>query len=172
MLSEMIEMPTLATERLRLEPLRVEDAREMAGVLSDPAMYAFIGGVPPTVAALQAQYLSWLAGPTGDSEAWLNWVIRDAAGRAVGHAQATIAEDGRAADIAWIVGSSWQRRGYATEAARAIVAWLEAQGVAAITAHVHDDHIASARVAAGAGLERTEVVEGGEIVWRRLAVST
>jgi RimJ/RimL family protein N-acetyltransferase len=48
-----------------------------------------------------------------------------------------------------------------------MVRWLESTGVGTITAHVHADHRASARVAARAGLEPTGDIEGGEVVWRR-----
>jgi RimJ/RimL family protein N-acetyltransferase len=171
MLSEMTATPTLTTERLRLDPLRVEDAAVMALVLADPVLYNFVGGSPPTVLTLEEQYTSWLAGPSRAGEAWLNWVIRDETGETVGHAQATVVDGGSTADMAWIVGASWQGRGYATEAARAIAGWLEGEGVADITAHVHPDHVASSRVAERAGLVRTTVVEGGEIVWRREVVT-
>ena len=39
----------IATPRLRLVPLRVEDAEEMAAVLAAPSLYAFTGGEPPSV---------------------------------------------------------------------------------------------------------------------------
>lgn len=90
-------------------------------------------------------------------------------GQAIGHLQATVVDDGREADIAWLIGTPWQGRGYAGEAARAIVDWLEANGVKTVAAHVHPGHAASARVAANAGLARTTDVENGEIVWRRAA---
>jgi RimJ/RimL family protein N-acetyltransferase len=60
----------------------------------------------------------------------------------------------------------WQRRGYATEAARALVAGLVEAGVGEIVAHVHPDHLASAGVAAAAGLVATDEEVDGERVWR------
>jgi RimJ/RimL family protein N-acetyltransferase len=159
----------LETEHLRLDPLRIEDAGEMAFVLADPGLYAFIGGEPPTVADLEAQYGSWLAGPSRAGEEWLNWVVRIEAGKAIGHAQATVLDGGRTADIAWVIGLPWQGRGYASEAAIAIVGHLEAAGVGSVTAHVRADNLASAKVAQRAGLRRTTLEEGGETVWRRVA---
>ena len=49
----------------------------------------------------------------------------------------------------------------------ALVAWLEARGVGIVVAHVHPDHVASASVAAAAGLVRTDVVHDGEVRWER-----
>jgi RimJ/RimL family protein N-acetyltransferase len=57
------------------------------------------------------------------------------------------------------------QRGYAKEAARGLVAWLNDQGVGRIIAHVHPDHAASAAVTAGAGLTRTDRMEDGEYLW-------
>jgi RimJ/RimL family protein N-acetyltransferase len=138
----------------------------MASVLADPSLYAFIGGAPPTVPGLEAQYGTWLAGPVAAGEAWLNWVVRLASGEAVGHAQATVLDAGRTVDVAWMIGQPWQGQGFASEAALAIVGHLEAIGIGTITAHVRADNLASARVAERAGLELTAIEEGGEIVWR------
>ena len=68
--------------------------------------------------------------------------------------------------LAWVIGVPWQGRGLATEAARAMVAALGADGVDRLTAHVHPEHAASAAVAARLGLERTAQIEDGEVVWR------
>ena len=158
----------IETARLRLIRLRPEDAAEMVEVLSDPSLYAFIGGTPPTLAELDARYRGWADGSPRPDEAWHNWLIRLRDGAAVGHAQATVTAGGRRADIAWLIGAPWQGRGYAREAAKAVVDWLEGAGVAEVTAHIHPEHVASGRVAASAGLEATAAIEDGEVVWRRV----
>jgi hypothetical protein len=45
----------IITRRLELEPLRVDHAREMAPVLADPALHAFIGGEPSGADELSAR---------------------------------------------------------------------------------------------------------------------
>ena len=160
--------PTIDSERLRLLPLRTHDAEEMAIALSASTLYEFIGGSPPTPDELRDLYARWIAGPPRASEAWHNWAIRLVAdGTLIGHVQATVLDGGDRADIAWILGSPWQGHGYATEAAAAMLGWLESAGVRTITAHIHPRHAASARVAERAGLEPTDEIEGGEVVWRR-----
>lgn len=140
----------------------------MVGVLADPSLYTFIGGVPHPLPELEARYRRWIAGSPRSGETWHNWVIRlSQGGDAIGHLQATVLDDERAADIAWMVGTAWQGRGYATEAAQALVGWLAANGVETVTAHVHPDNLASARVAERAGLTATGEIEDGEVVWRR-----
>jgi RimJ/RimL family protein N-acetyltransferase len=160
----------LVSPRLALEPLRVEDADEMVDVLADPHLYTFIGGDPPTLARLRDDYRRMIAGATpGSGQEWRNWIVRRRAdGCAVGTVQATIIPGRRTADIAWVIGTPWQGQGYATEAARALVGWLDARGLTTISAHVHPNHRASAAVAARAGLQPTGETEDGEQVWRRL----
>ncbi|GAA1558975.1 GNAT family N-acetyltransferase [Kribbella hippodromi] len=150
------------TDRLTLLPLRIEYAEQMATVLSDPALYTYTGGEPPTVDTLEARYRRQLAGPGRPDEQWLNWVIQ-LEKELIGYVQATIT--GRTAEIAWVLGTSWQGHGYAKEAAQGLVAWLQAQEVDRVVAHVHPEHTASAAVAAAAGLHRTDVLEDGEYLW-------
>jgi RimJ/RimL family protein N-acetyltransferase len=156
-------------ERLVLEPLRVEHADEMAAVLADPALYAFIGGSPPTPDALRERYERLVAGSPDPAVSWCNWVIRlRDEGCLAGTVQATIGAGagGREAEIAWVVGTAWQGRGLASEAATALVAWLRQRSVRTIVAHVHPEHHASAGVAAAAGLTPTDEWRDGEVRWR------
>jgi RimJ/RimL family protein N-acetyltransferase len=155
--------------RLRLVPLTVADAAEMVDVLSGEALYTYTGGAPPGLAELRARYARQVAGRSPDGrEEWRNWILRrEPGGEAVGYVQATITGQGRRAEIAWVVGQRWQGRGYATDAARALVGWLDARGVQIIQAHIHPGHAASAAVARRAGLRPSGVVTGGEQLWLR-----
>jgi RimJ/RimL family protein N-acetyltransferase len=159
----------LSSARLRLVPLTVADAAEMVRVLSGNALYEFTGGGPPGLDELRARYAGQAAGRSPDgSEEWRNWILRrQPGGQAVGYVQATIAEAGRRAEIAWVVGLRWQGQGYATEAAEALVGWLDARGVQVIQAHIHPEHAASAAVARRAGLRPSGAIEDGEQVWLR-----
>jgi RimJ/RimL family protein N-acetyltransferase len=161
---------TIRSPRLEMTAVSVRDAGEMAGVLADPRLHEFTGGRPDSPAELRERYRRWVAGPGEGGTAWLNWIVRTrAGGAAVGTVQATLrtAPDGtRGADIAWVIGVPWQGRGYASEAASALVEWLQARGVRRISASIHPDHSASAAVARRAGLEPTGELHDGEVVWR------
>lgn len=160
-----LEAAAISTERLELEPLAVEHAEEMAVVLGDPALHTFIGGAPSTVDDLRARYRRMLEGSPESDVSWLNWVIRLRDEDCLtGTVQATVT--GAEAEIAWVVGTPWQGRGIAREAARGLVAWLERQPVRTVIAHVHPDHHASAAVAAAAGLAATDQVQDGELRWQ------
>ncbi len=157
----------LAT-RLWLVPLAVTDAAEMVGPLADPDLYRITGGTPPTLADLERRYRAQVAGRSPDgTETWRNWIVRLIEGEVtIGFVQATLTDAGHTAEVAWVIGVPWQGHGYATEAARALVAHLVADGVETITAHVHPDHVASERVAAASGLIATDEIEDGERAWR------
>jgi RimJ/RimL family protein N-acetyltransferase len=167
---EPVTRDQISSGRLSLTPLAVGDADEMVGVLSGAALYAFTGGSPPSLDELRARYARLAAGRSPDGrEEWRNWIIRREPDRAaVGYVQATITGGGTRAEIAWVVGLSWQRQGFAAEAVRALVAWLAARGVTAIQAHIHPDHVASAAVARRAGLAPTGQTDDGEQLWLRV----
>ena len=156
----------LTTPRLALEPLHPEHARELAPVLGDPALHAFTGGEPPREAELHARFVRQAEGQSPDgTQGWLNWVARDRATRApVGTVQATMS-DRRSAELAWVIATSRQGEGLATEAAAAAMAWLRDQGVTRFVAHVHPDHGASAAVARHLGLAATDARRQGEVRW-------
>ncbi|MBC9718223.1 GNAT family N-acetyltransferase [Streptomyces sp. TRM66268-LWL] len=167
----------LRTPRLRLLPVKPAYAAEMARVLGDPALHTFIGGAPESEQELRARYERWLAGSPDPQVTWCNWVVELVAQRRfVGAVQATVgpapahlqgyADDSRIAEIAWTVGTPWQGRGIAREAACALVVALAQEPLDAVIAHVHPDHHASASVAAAAGLTVTDVVHDGEVMWR------
>ncbi|MFE7314337.1 GNAT family N-acetyltransferase [Streptomyces sp. NPDC057555] len=158
------------TRRLDLLPLLVEHAEEMSGVLSDPALHTFIGGAPAGPQELRSRYRRMTAGSPDPAVSWLNWVIRLRDESCLtGTVQATVGptRHGLVAEIAWVVGTPWQGRGIATEAARGLVDWLGGQSVQAVIAHIHPEHRASAAVATAVGLAPLDVWHEGEIRWRR-----
>ena len=157
----------LATAHLDLAPLIPEDATDMFLVMQDPALGRWTGDVPPTDAdELRTRYAEWASrrSPSGD-ELWLNWVVRrQDDDRAVGHVAATVSEAETA--IAWIVGTAYQRQGIATEAARALIAWLlEEPGAISIVASIPAGHEASEGVARSVAMRPTDRRDHGEVVW-------
>jgi RimJ/RimL family protein N-acetyltransferase len=159
----------LTTDRLILEPLRVDHAEEMAIVLDDIALHAFIGGEPAGVDELRHRYTVQVRGHSDDdTEHWLNWIVRRIDDdRAIGFVQATVTgpQDDLAAETAWVIGVSDQGRGYAVEAAGEMLWWLRAHGVLTVIAHVHPEHLASGAVARRLGLHPTAAIVDGEVRW-------
>jgi RimJ/RimL family protein N-acetyltransferase len=159
----------ITTERLTLVPLDPADAEEMFAVLDDERLHEFTGGRPDTLTELRYRYARLTAGSGKPDEQWLNWVVRRRSdSQPIGTVQATVSvrEGGLAAHVAWVVGVTWQRHGFASEAARALVDWLWHNGAHEVLANIHPDHRASAAVAAQAGLRPTHEFVDGERVWR------
>jgi RimJ/RimL family protein N-acetyltransferase len=160
---------SLTTGRLTLDPLRVEDAEEMAPLLADPRLHTYIGGVPAVVGELRDRYRRQVGGRSPDgSERWLNWVVRQrGSGQAVGTLQATITRQNgtSVAEVAWVVAIPYQRRGYAREAAAEMLRWLRQHGIGVVVAYVHPEHDASIAVARALGLRATALTRDGEVRW-------
>jgi RimJ/RimL family protein N-acetyltransferase len=164
-----LAVEAISTERLSLEPLRPEDAEDMAGLLGDERLYEFIGDGPVGPTELRERYEALAAGPGDTNIQWLNWIVRrrtDSTALGVVQATLTNGDEELTAYVAWVIGVEWQNQGFASEAARALVEWLRARGAMTIRANIHPDHGASAAVARRAGLEPTAERKDGEQVWQ------
>lgn len=162
--------PALETERLMLEPLRVEHAEEMVGLLADRALYAFYADeASPTLAELRERYERQNRGRSSDGrEEWHNWILRlRRSDAAAGFVQATVtgADGDRTVELAWVVGSAYQRQGLAGEAAAAVIAAMRGPGTTVI-AHIAPGHVASESVACRLGLRPTDQQHEGETRWQ------
>lgn len=157
------------TTRLVLEPLRPEHATEAFDILDDPRLHTYTGGRPATADELRERFDRQVVGRSADgSQGWLNWMMRRRdTDRLVGTVQATLSRDDHEvrAELAWVVGTDHQGRGYASEAAVAVAGWLREHGVESLLAHVHPDHQASAGVARAVGLRATDTLVDGEVRW-------
>jgi len=157
----------LTTERLVLEPLEPRHATEMVRVLDDVELHRYVGGEPLALEELRQRYEHQARGWSADrSQRWLNWVVRLRSGEAAGYVQATVTVESGEADVAWVIGSRFQGRGYSREAAAAMVSWLRRQEVTEVTAHIHPDNTASNGVARAIGLAPTPVLVDGEVRWQ------
>jgi RimJ/RimL family protein N-acetyltransferase len=83
----------------------------------------------------------------------------------VGYVQASVDVASGVADIAWVIGARFQRRGYAREAASVMVSWLRGKGVISVTAHIHPDNRPSESVARAIGLAPRASMKDGEVRW-------
>ena len=160
----------LRTGRLRLDPVTRADADELRDLHADPELLRHPGRPRHLDAGLE----TWLeaqetrTSPTGTA-LWLTWLLRPAAGgAALGQAQATVVagEGGPQAELSWLLSRRAQGQGYATEAARAVAAWLgERLDVRRLHAHIAPGNAASERVAERLGLAPGSEVLDGERLW-------
>lgn len=151
---------TLHAEGLTLEPLRAAHAEEMFELLSDPAIYEYEEGPPPSVEWLRDRYrrLESRRSPDG-TEHWLNWIIRLANGLVAGYVQASARTDGHC-HIAYVLGSRWWGRGLALQSAEAMIAELgSAYGVRTLWAVFKKNNHRSRRLLERLGFEPAPVAE-------------
>jgi RimJ/RimL family protein N-acetyltransferase len=64
-----------------------------------------------------------------------------------------------------VIGAQHHGKGYATEASNRMVAWLQAQEVNTLIAHIRPRNQASAAVAHKLGLSATETIVDSEVRW-------
>ena len=156
----------IRTTRLLITPILPTDAADLFEILRDPAIGEKIDEEPPaSVDEVRERIASWDHGPGTDrDERWLNWLARTPAGEPVAHLSVTVTPDG--AWLAWIVHVEQQRRGYATEGARAVMDALTDDGIRTFLASIPEGHVASEGVAGALGMRLTDDLADGERVWR------
>jgi RimJ/RimL family protein N-acetyltransferase len=160
-----MDVVAIETDRLRLRGHRLDDFRDSFAMWSDPLVTRHIGGAPST------EQQSWmrLIGYVGH---WSllqfgYWVVEERAGRQfvgeVGFADFRRDVDPSlddAPEIGWVFATAFHGRGYATEAARAAVAWGDRHFASPRTVCLIDaDNAASIRVAEKAGYTAFKRIE-------------
>ncbi|WP_305097557.1 GNAT family N-acetyltransferase [Croceibacterium aestuarii] len=152
----------LETERLVLRPAAPEDLDWILEAINTPAMMRNLGGEIRTRAAV-AQSLEEDVAAFLKPEGHQRWtaLLRDTAERVgrVGLFQvrseaAPVSLRGQR-EIGWMFAEAHQGRGYATEAARAVLDWaFEDRGIAVVYSQTSDSNAASTRMMHRLGLER------------------
>ncbi len=167
-------MRRIDTARLTLEPQVAAHAEAMFAVLSDPKIYEYENEPPPSLEWLRKRYARLETRQSADGrERWLNWVLRLRSSEPIGYVQATLHPDGRAA-IAYELASAFWGRGYAHEAASAMLAELrEHYAVRSFSAVLRGDNRRSLRLLERLGFSPAAPdspigLEPGEILMRYL----
>lgn len=138
----------IATGRLTLRDLQSGDAEAMLRYRSDPDVSRYQSWEPQSVERLRS-YFEELSGRDPDTPgAWYQVALAlRAGGELIGDVGIHILDDPRLAEIGITVAPRFQRRGYAAEAARAIVDYLFATlGKHRISASVDPRNVASMRL--------------------------
>jgi RimJ/RimL family protein N-acetyltransferase len=164
----MASQPTLRTERLLLRPFRLEDAgvvQQLAGAreIADTALY-----IPHPY--LDGMAEGWIG---SHAESWnrqesATFAITTEADGVTGAISLQLEPVHRRAELGYWVGRPFWNRGYATEAARAVIAFgLGQLGLNRIYAAHLTRNPASGRVLAKAGMQLEGVLRQHLMKWER-----
>jgi RimJ/RimL family protein N-acetyltransferase len=121
MRSSLAELPIVETARLRLAPLGDADAEAVWLLTNDPAITTRVDILPTPFTIVHARYLIQSGKEDGRIDFMGAWDRRD--GRLVAVVGAELRGDDEV-EIGYWVGSAFQCRGYAAEAAAGVVAAL------------------------------------------------
>lgn len=156
-------MPQLTTERLCLRSWRLQDVEPMAAINADPRVGDWLGGtidLEETSARLQLYGYHW------EEHGFGIWAVEErTSGRLVGRTGLMHWDDWTAsphdAEIGWTFDPADWGKGYATEAARAVLDWAAPRpGLRTIISITRPDNVRSRRV-----MEKLGLTYNGETVW-------
>ncbi len=150
-------IPEIDTERLTLRAHRIEDFRDCAALWADPEVTRHIGGRPSTPEEVWARLLRYVGHWSMIGYGF--WLVREkASGHFVGEVgfadfkrDITPSFDG-SPEGGWALMPRAHGKGYATEAVRAAIAWLETHlGRARTVCMIDPENAPSIRVAERCG---------------------
>lgn len=157
----------LRTERLTLRPLAAGDAEALAAINADPQVMRYIGNGEPLAPAATEERVARAAAHWAEHGWGVFAVVESATGAFAGWAAlatpAFLPEILPATEVGWRIGRDRWGRGYAPEAARAVIGFAFGElGLDRVVSCIHSENAASIRVAEklGMSLERETVVPG------------
>ncbi len=157
-----VKIPTLETERLTLRGHRAGDFADCFAMWSDPEVTRNIGGKPSSRQQTWMRMLTYIGHWSLSGFGY--WAIEEkATGKYIGDVgfadfrRATAASMSDVPEMGWALAAAFHGRGYATEAARAAVAWADGHVESPRTVCMIDcENAASVRVAEKCGYQTFE----------------
>lgn len=154
----MISPTELHTERLLLRPFRAGDVDDALAYRNDDEFSQYLPHIPYPYERHHAEAFvalnmseSWETSPTFAIEFQ---------GRLIGTANLEIDRAARSAMLGYAIGRTWWGRGFATEAARAVMAWgTETYGLTRIWASADLGNARSHRVLEKLGMRREKIAD-------------
>jgi RimJ/RimL family protein N-acetyltransferase len=156
-------VPVLETERLTLRGHRLDDFAAYAAMWADPVVTQHIGGKPFSEEDCWTRFLRQAGHWTLLGFGY--WVVEEKSSAEfageVGFANFKRNIEpplGQMPEIGWALASPFHRKGYATEAVRAALAWGERHfGESQTACIIHPGNLASIRVAEKCGYRKSQL---------------
>ncbi len=149
----------ILTEHLILRPFEITDAE---------SMYRNVHGDRETALSLNEEAFTDISQtelfiaqriPHYGRRHFYDWaVIVKQTRQAVGEINAAYSSSENAADIGYVIGAAYRRRGYASEAVKAVSEFLFDEGIETVYGACRTDNTASIRVMEKAGMRKTDQV--------------
>jgi RimJ/RimL family protein N-acetyltransferase len=158
-----VRISVLESPRLRLRPLRLDDAEELTAQLQDPVIARWTNSIPWPYSIDDARtYLSTRAAAdeTGESFVWA--MVEKATERLAGTIGLhDVQPDRGSAELGYWIGESFRGKGYTTEAARRVLSWaFEVVDFERIQATYRPGNDASAGVMRNIGMQPEGLLRG------------
>ncbi|HET9659222.1 MAG TPA: GNAT family N-acetyltransferase [Thermomicrobiales bacterium] len=162
-MNEDVRISVLESPRLRLRPLRPDDAEALTAQLQDPAIARWTNSIPWPYSIDDARaFLSTRAVADANGESF-SWAIVE---KATGQLTGTIGlhdvhHDRGRAELGYWIGESFRGQGYTTEAAKRVLSWaFEVVGFERIQATYMPGNDASASVMRNIGMQPEGLLRG------------
>lgn len=158
----------LRSARLDIEPVRAVLANEVWPQLDDERLWRYFPSQrPATLGDLQRLYKKWERGSPHASQVWCNWLCRErSSGHLVASMQATVFPHEAVSYVAYMVFARHQRKGYASEATQAVIAYVrDTYAVRTFFAEMDKRNEPSYRLAESLGFKRAKRHDPDEYVY-------
>ena len=159
----------IVTERLRLRRSTPEDAGAISAYRSDPDVHSQQGWERTDQEGVLADITEMSGRSPGEPGGWVQFTVEEReSGRLVGDVGFALADgEPGVVKVGYTIAPVFQGLGYATEAIRALIAYVFGTlGAEVVRAHASADNAPSIRVAEKLGMrlvQRFEHREGGEV---------
>jgi RimJ/RimL family protein N-acetyltransferase len=152
----------IVTSRLRLRRSRPEDAETISAYRTDPEVHRYQGWERTDPDGVRGEIEEMARRAPGAPGGWMQLSVEDReTGQLVGDVGLSPAEDDPGViKIGYTMSPSFQGRGYATEAVRALVAYaFDTLGAEVVRAYASAENLPSIRVAEKVGMQLVERFE-------------
>ncbi len=149
----------MRTERLDLEPLRIEHALGLYEGMRDPEVHRYVPHLPPaSLSELQETLRRRIERKGAPGDRWFNWTpVLRATGEPIGNVQLTTLAGGEALLGYFLLRAAWGR-GYAREACSAVIGYARDEaGVRTLIAEIDARNAASLRLVEALGFSFVSV---------------